>query len=93
MQLKDFIDSEEEVCMQDRCVYRILVRGTVEERAIAATSPLHVKVAHSDPEATVLEVNADQSGLIGMLRYLHQQGFILLSVHRSAGKVSGYSDP
>jgi hypothetical protein len=40
-------------------------------------------VIRTDPAATLLEIHADQSGLIGLLRYLHQQGFVLLSVYRS----------
>ena len=69
--------------MQDICNYRIEVQGQVEESAFNATGPLRKKVIRADPAATLLEIYADQSGLIGLLRYLHQQGFVLLSVYRS----------
>ena len=69
--------------MQDICTYRIEVRGQVEENAFNAAGPLRLKVIQADSAATLLETYADQSGLIGLLRYLHQQGFVLLSVYRS----------
>jgi hypothetical protein len=69
--------------MQDLCAYQIEVHGKVGENAFNATSPLQVKVVHADPDTTLFTISADQSGLIGLLRYLHQQGFVLLSVYRS----------
>ena len=69
--------------MQYLCAYQIQVQGTVDENAFNATSPLHVKVVDADPDTALFKINADQSGLIGLLRYLHQQGYVLLSVYRS----------
>jgi len=69
--------------MQDLCAYHIEVQGKVDENAFNASSPLQVKVVHANPDTTFFTVSADQSGLIGLLRYLHQQGFVLLSVCHS----------
>jgi hypothetical protein len=69
--------------MQDICNYRIEVQGQVDESALNAAGPLRMNVIQADLTATLLEIYADQSGLIGLLRYLHQQGFVLLSVYRS----------
>jgi hypothetical protein len=38
-------------------------------------------VVQGDAESTLFLVRTDQSGLIGMLRYLHGRGLVLLSVH------------
>jgi len=69
--------------MQNLCAYKIEVQGKVDENSFNATSPLQVMVVHAHPDTTLFTISADQSGLIGLLRYLHQQGFVLLSVYRS----------
>jgi hypothetical protein len=68
--------------MHDICVYRIQLRGPVDEGEINAMSPLQMIVAQTDPTATQLTVSTDQSGLIGLMRHLHGLGFVLLSVTR-----------
>jgi hypothetical protein len=62
--------------------YQIEVCGEVDIHTINANSPLQIKVVRTDPDATIFEVSTDQSGLIGLIRHLHGQGFVLLSVHR-----------
>jgi hypothetical protein len=69
--------------MQEINRYQIELGGRADERTFGATSPVHIRVESTDALATQLVVNTDQSGLIGLLRYLHQQGFLLLSVHRT----------
>ena len=68
--------------MHDICTYRIEVRGQVDESAFNATSPLQITVAQMDAAATLFTTCADQSGLIGLIRHLHRQGFVVLSVYR-----------
>jgi hypothetical protein len=82
--------------MHDICTYHVLVRGHVDESAFNATSPLQVTVVRVDADkghppaadkehawdATLFAVCADQSGLIGLLRHLHGQGFVISSVYR-----------
>ena len=68
--------------MQDIRTYRIEVLGPLDERPFNETSPLRMAVVRADPAATTCEVSADQSGLIGLVRHLHRQGFVLLSVTR-----------
>ena len=68
--------------MHDICTYHIQVRGQVEENIFNATSPLQIMVVQTDAAVTLFTVSADQSGLIGLIRHLHRQGFVILSVHR-----------
>jgi hypothetical protein len=68
--------------MHDTCTYQIEVRGQVDEDAFNATSPLQMTVVRLEPDATLFTICADQSGLIGLIRHLHRQGFVLLSVYR-----------
>ena len=68
--------------MQAICTYRITVRDKVDETTFNATSPLQMTVVKVDSDATLLTICADQSGLIGFIRHLHRQGFVLLSVYR-----------
>ena len=64
------------------CTYQIEVQGQVDENTFNATSPLQLTVVRMDTATTLFTICADQSGLIGLIRYLHGQGFVILSVHR-----------
>lgn len=68
--------------MHNVCSYQIAVGDRVGEDAFNAVSPIKIKVTCVDRGATILMVHADQAGLIGLLRYLHQQGFLILNVRR-----------
>jgi hypothetical protein len=68
--------------MHDTCIYQIKVRGQVDERDLNAMSPLQTTVVRADTAATLFMIDADQSGLIGVMRHLHGRGFVLLSVLR-----------
>ena len=72
--------------MHNMSIYQIEVKGQMDENAFNAAGPLRIKIIRTEPEATSFIINTDQSGLIGLLRYLHQQGFILLSVNPSLNK-------
>lgn len=75
--------------MDEVCTYEITVDDGVDEEMCNATSPTQVAVLEVTPAATRLAVHADQSGLIGLLRHLHQQGYVLLSVTRGRGGLNG----
>lgn len=68
--------------MNDICVYLIQLRGQVNEIEINAMSPLQMMVTRVDTASTLLTINTDQSGLIGLMRHLHGLGFVFLSVKR-----------
>jgi hypothetical protein len=68
--------------MYEPCIYRIKVRGQVDESDLNAMSPLQTTVVRADAVATLFAIQADQSGLIGLLRHLHGRGLVLLSVSR-----------
>ena len=68
--------------MYEACFYHIEVRDTVNEATFNMGSPLQITIKRVKREATHFTVRTDQSGLIGLIRHLHQQGFVLLSVCR-----------
>ena len=68
--------------MHDTCIYHIKVRGQVEENLFNAATPLQITVVQVDSATTLFTTSADQSGLIGLIRHLHQQGFVILSLYR-----------
>lgn len=74
--------------MHEACTYHIKVRGLVDESDLNTMSPLQAVVMRVDTDeaypyaATLCTIHSDQSGLIGLLRYMHGQGFVFLSVHR-----------
>ncbi|MBN2115803.1 MAG: hypothetical protein JW730_04490 [Anaerolineales bacterium] len=68
--------------MQESFTYHIKLQDAVDEEAFNASSPLSVKVAQTDAETTTFIVHTDQSGLVGLIRHIHHQGFVLLSLLR-----------
>jgi hypothetical protein len=68
--------------MNDICTYLIQLRGQVDESEINAISPIQVTLVEVETAATLLSIYSDQSGLMGLMRYLHNRGFVFLSIHR-----------
>ncbi len=69
--------------MNDVCGYIIQVRGQVAEGELNAMSPLQVAVTPIRPDMSLLTFSTDQSGLVGLISYLHGLGFVVLSVNRT----------
>ena len=67
---------------QSMKTYRIKVQGALDEDVFNLCSPLRVAVTEADPEVTAFTFCTDQSGLTGMVRHLHRQGYLILSVER-----------
>jgi len=68
--------------MDDICTYHIAVEGRMNGDTLYRSSPLEMKLVRTDDMATLFTICTDQSGVIGLIRYLHGQGFVLLSVVR-----------
>jgi hypothetical protein len=66
----------------DQCTYTIRLRGKVDEREISASGPLEVCAVHAGRNSTRITCCTDQSGLVGLLRHLHGQGYVFLSIVR-----------
>ena len=69
--------------MRDICAYHIELRGQVSADEINARSPLQLEVTVVEPASTRLVLCTDQSGLMGLISYLHGLGFVLLSIYRT----------
>ncbi len=64
----------------NNCIYRIQLRGHIDEEEINEMSPLLLQREGGDTAVTQFSIATDQSGLIGLMRYLHGLGFVFLSV-------------
>jgi hypothetical protein len=67
--------------MKDMQTYAILLRDRIDPKEIDVASPLRMNVMGLEGENTKFEVHTDQSGIIGLLRYLHGRGFVILSMN------------
>lgn len=65
--------------MEDVRMYQIQVRGQVTAREIEAFSPPGFTLESCAEDCSILTVQTDQSGLVGLIRHLHGLGFELLS--------------
>lgn len=68
--------------MQIMHTYHIEILGKMDVNSFNLTSPLQIRVVKAKQTETLLSVLTDQSGIIGLIRHLHHQGFELLSVFR-----------
>jgi hypothetical protein len=68
--------------MHDISTYHIELQGQVNENDINAMSPLWMTVVRREKALTLLQIRADQAGLVGLIRHLHGRGFVLFSVTR-----------
>lgn len=66
--------------MNMSCVYHIQIKGQVVESEINAMIPLEMVCEWTDTAVTQFSVHTDQSGLIGLMRHLHNRGITLQSV-------------
>ncbi len=68
--------------MDDICFYTVQLRGLVSDGELNALGPLQVKAVQAGLQCTLLTFSADQSGLVGLISYLHGQGYIILGLKR-----------
>ena len=68
--------------MQDLSAYQIEVKGQLNGDGFNATSPTQITVKDVSDTRSIFNFLADQSGLIGIIRFLHRQGFIIISISR-----------
>ena len=65
--------------MQDRRIYQIQIGGRIAEDEIAPFSPPGWKIEPGAAGGSLLTVQTDQSGVVGLIRHLHGLGFELLA--------------
>jgi len=68
--------------MSDLGTYLIQLGGQMDETEINVMSPFQMTVEQVDDASTLLSIYTDQSGLIGLIRHLHNRGFTLMSIDR-----------
>jgi len=73
---------QDEIMMKDNCTFLLKLRGQVNESEVNQMSPILIKVKDTDAEGTLFSLRSDQSGLVGLMSYLHGLGFTFLSLTR-----------
>ena len=69
--------------MNDICTYTVKIHGQVTEGELNVMSPIRMTVSQSGAAETLLTVSADQSGLLGLVSYLHGRGLVFLAITRT----------
>jgi hypothetical protein len=76
-------DTHKDACRLDEpCCYLVKVRGEVRLEELNPASPLKLDSCGAAGPNTALWLRADQSGLVGLLRFLHSRGLVILTVCR-----------
>jgi len=73
--------------LDERTRYTITVEGPIDPSLADWCGPLTIATAPGPDEGTVTTlsgINADQAGLVGIIRHLHGLGIVLLTVERCA---------
>ena len=61
-------------------VYHLQIRGSVDASEINVMSPVQLEQEWTNTAVTQFAVQTDQSGLLGLMRYLHNRGFIFNNI-------------
>lgn len=61
-------------------LYWITLRGQVDVREVNASSPHQMTLVAGTPATTKITICTDQSGLLGLVRHLHNLGFEIVSI-------------
>lgn len=64
----------------DLRTYRLTLRGTVDEEFVAAYCPAGTLLGHEGDAACLSDIQADQSGIVGLMRHLHNLGCTILAL-------------
>ncbi len=64
----------------DLRTYRITLRGQVDEEFVAAYCPAGTLLAHEGDTARLSDIRADQSGIVGLVRHLHNLGCTIVAL-------------
>lgn len=80
--------------MECSTTYTIILRGQVLADELNAAGPLAITVDYAAAQSaaagrTRLTARTDQSGLVGLIRYLHGLGYVLLAISL-AGEETDY---
>ncbi len=68
--------------MQTCHTYQIELEGDVHEDQLNATGPVSIQVTRASDDSSTVTVWSDQAAIVGLIRHLHGQGFVVLSVVR-----------
>ena len=68
--------------MLEQYLYQIEIQGKLDSKTLSSASPYRVSEISVSVDSTLFTFRADQSGFVGMIRFLHQQGYVLLSSRR-----------
>gem|GEM_PF-1106740 len=65
---------------QDQRVYRITLRGQIDEEFVEAYCPASTVLACEGETAILANIHADQSSIVGLTRHLHNLGCTILTL-------------
>lgn len=65
---------------QDQRVYRLALQGPIDQEFVEAYCPAGTVLAREGETAVLANIHADQSGIVGLTRHLHNLGCTLLSL-------------
>ncbi|MBN1666278.1 MAG: hypothetical protein JW862_04295 [Anaerolineales bacterium] len=73
--------------MDESSTYQVEVLGTLSAGELNAGGPLQIADLRTRDGITRFNVRGDQSGLIGLLRYLHLHGLLILGFSRETSSI------
>jgi hypothetical protein len=65
---------------QEEQVYRIALRGQIDEEFVEAYCPPETVLACEGEAAILSNIHADQSAIVGLVRHLHNLGCTILAL-------------
>ena len=66
---------------QDLRCYMLKLKGTLDDDFVTSFCPAETIVLHEDGTISLSNISTDQSGIIGLIRHLHNLGCTIMSLN------------
>lgn len=67
---------------RDAQIYQIRLRGQLDDEFVASFCPAGTTLTHGENVTLLSNIETDQSGIMGLVRHLHNLGCTILGLER-----------
>ncbi|MCS6887932.1 hypothetical protein [Chloroflexus sp.] len=70
--------------ISDRQLYCLTLRGRIDEEFVMTCCPPGTLLSYTNDTSRLAPIRTDQAGLLGLLRHLHNLGYVILALTHEA---------
>ncbi len=77
----------------DQQPYCLILRGRIDEEFVIACCPPGAVLSYTGDTSRIAPIRTDQAGILGLLRHLHNLGYVILAFTHEEGASSCRPNP